>query len=164
RAKSIATAQKHVSARRVFEQVKSLPQFKAAKNILCYWALADELPTQEFILETALSKTIFLPVVTRAGLLIKEFRGIDHLSKGDYYKILEPTQGEAIDLEHIDLAIIPAVAFDTQGTRIGRGMAYYDRLLAKAKCYKIGVCFNLQMFPCLPFSAHDVPMDKILWG
>ena len=77
--------------------------------------------------------------------------------------ILEPT-GELCDgAEHMDVAVIPGMAFDREGHRLGRGKGYYDRFLNRVQTYKIGVCFDFQMMDQLPHDPHDVMMDEIIY-
>ena len=68
-----------------------------------------------------------------------------------------------VDSSDIDTAIIPGIAFDRKGHRLGRGKGYYDRFLADTPyIYKIGVCFDFQKVDHVPHSAHDVRMDEVL--
>ena len=63
----------------------------------------------------------------------------------------------------IDLAIIPGVAFDLNGNRLGRGKGYYDRLLPKLSCHTIGICYPYQLIDEVPHEPHDVPVDEIIY-
>lgn len=63
--------------------------------------------------------------------------------------------------EAFDLAIVPAVAFDREGYRLGRGGGYYDRYLEQTNCVKAGLCFESFLLPSVPHEAHDVRMDRI---
>ena len=77
---------------------------------------------------------------------------------------MEPT-GEVFDnYTDIDLAVIPGVAFDKDGNRMGRGKGYYDRLLPKlGNTYKIGICLPFQLVEKIPTDEHDVRMDEVLF-
>jgi 5-formyltetrahydrofolate cyclo-ligase len=80
---------------------------------------------------------------------------------------MEPT-GEvfSVDSYHeIDLAVIPGVAFDRHGARLGRGKGYYDRLLSlMLNAYKIGICFPFQLLEHIPSEPHDVLMNEVVSG
>ena len=67
-------------------------------------------------------------------------------------------------LEKVDLAIIPGRAFTAQGTRMGRGKGYYDRLLPSLHCPKWGVAFGCQMVKEIPTDTWDQPLDKVFWN
>ena len=62
----------------------------------------------------------------------------------------------------LDLVVAPGVAFALDGSRLGRGKGYYDRLLAQLKAVKIGVCFDWQIVQTIPRDSHDVLMDHIV--
>ena len=88
----------------------------------------------------------------------------DHLETGAF-GIQESTGEVFTDYASIDLAVIPGVAFDAEGNRLGRGQGFYDRLLTRLQhynIYKIGVCFDFQRVEHVPTEPHDIPMDEIL--
>ena len=62
----------------------------------------------------------------------------------------------------IDMIIVPAIAYDRNGNRIGRGKGYYDRLLQKASALKIGVGYDFQLIPHIDSEPHDIPVDIIV--
>lgn len=79
------------------------------------------------------------------------------------FGIMEPQADAFTDYEQIDLILVPGMAFDRHGHRLGRGKGYYDRFLSQAKdCYKIGVCFPFQLVDEVPTDEHDVRMDEII--
>ena len=81
----------------------------------------------------------------------------------DSYGILEPVGEPFTNYHDIDVAIIPGMAFDLAGNRMGRGKGFYDRLLPKlADARKIGICFSFQLLEHIPTEAHDCPMDIIV--
>lgn len=148
----------------IFEQIKQLKEFEKAKNILCYWSMGDEVYTHDFVMEVSANKDIFLPVVFGNELLIRKFTGIDNMKEGECFSIFEPDHTDNTTINDIDLVIVPGVAFDLRGRRIGRGKGYYDRLLSGSNVYKIGVCFDFQLVECVPTDEHDILMDKIIFG
>jgi len=78
---------------------------------------------------------------------------------------MEPT-GPLFAPEHygeIELAIIPGMAFDSAGHRLGRGKGYYDRLLPNLKTAKLtGICFPFQLLEEVPAEAHDISVCKVI--
>jgi 5-formyltetrahydrofolate cyclo-ligase len=79
------------------------------------------------------------------------------------YCITEPTGERFTDQEAIDVAIVPGMAFDTEGHRLSRGKGYYDRFLSHVPyLYKIGLCFSWQIVDCVPCDEHDIVMDEII--
>lgn len=147
----------------IFEKVEQLPQFIKAKTVLAYWSLPDEVNTHSFIQKWYRQKRFVLPVVKGNDLDLRIFNGIEWMEKGAAFGILEPANpAETLEIDDIDLVIVPGVAFDAKGNRLGRGKGYYDKLLASHKLYKVGVCFPFQLIPEVAVSTHDIPMDLVV--
>ena len=76
------------------------------------------------------------------------------------YNILEPSINcPQVDINQLDLVIVPGVAFDHIGGRLGRGGGYYDRFLKKLNAKFCGVCFREQVVHKTPQDSHDIKMD-----
>lgn len=134
-----------------------------ARNVLCYWSLPDEVDTHDFVIRAAASKRLFLPVVSGDDLLIREFTGVSSLCEGENYSIPEPAIGSVqASISDIDLVVVPGVAFDRKGGRMGRGKGFYDRLLQGSDVVKIGICFGFQLVDEVPMQEHDILMDKVI--
>lgn len=136
--------------------------FQSAHTILLYHSLGDEVHTHEFIEKWSNSKQIILPVVVGDDLELRTYSSPSDLSVGAY-GILEPTGAPFYDYHKIELAIIPGVAFDISGSRLGRGRGYYDRLLPKLTAHKIGVCFPFQFVDEVPAEKFDIRMDEVIY-
>ena len=79
------------------------------------------------------------------------------------FGIQEPTGELFTDYDTIDVAIIPGMAFDAEGHRLGRGKGYYDRFLSRVPhLYKIGLCFSWQLVDHVPYDEHDIKMDEVI--
>ncbi|MDA3778950.1 MAG: 5-formyltetrahydrofolate cyclo-ligase, partial [Bacteroidales bacterium] len=76
--------------------------------------------------------------------------------------ILEPIGETFTDYNSIDIIVVPGVAFDDNMNRLGRGKAYYDKLLHNCKAKKIGICFNFQIINKVPVDKHDITMDLVI--
>ena len=130
--------------------------------MLLYHSLPDEVDTHDFIRKWSGLKRILLPVVRGNDLELKPYTGDDRLTEGAFH-INEPTGTAFTDYAAIDLAVIPGVAFDRWGNRLGRGKGYYDRLLPRIPtAYKLGLCFPFQVVEQIPAEAHDISMDEVL--
>lgn len=134
--------------------------FKKSSNILLYHSLPDEVETGSFINKWHTKKSIFLPRVNGSSLEILAYDK-SKMSEGAY-GIAEPEGDKLQDISNIDLIIVPAVALDKQGNRIGRGKGYYDKLLSHSNAYKIGIIYGYQLVPAIIPEQHDVPMDMII--
>ena len=146
----------------VLSRLEAHPVFRTAHTLLLYYSLPDEVNTHDFIRKWSAHKQILLPVVIGDDLELRHYTGPADLKKGAY-GIEEPVGEPFTDYDSIDLAIIPGVAFDTHGNRLGRGKGYYDRLLPRLPhTYKIGICFPFQLVEEVPTEAQDVRMDEVL--
>ncbi|MCH5328275.1 MAG: 5-formyltetrahydrofolate cyclo-ligase [Coprobacter sp.] len=152
--------QKRVEARDVFSVVETTPEFRQARRVLLYHSLPDELSTIEFISAWHREKEIYLPYIDG------DFIGIGKYIPGELQKgkfgIPEPCRPQNGTTPAIDIAIVPGVAFDRQGNRLGRGKGYYDRLFHRLDCYKIGVCYRFQLLESIPAEVHDCRMDMVI--
>lgn len=96
---------------------------------------------------------------------IREYLPTTEMALSDDFHILEPQGAAFTDYASVDCAIIPGMAFDAQGHRLGRGRGYYDRFLAQAAdVYKLGLCFPFQLVEAVPCEATDVAMDRVECG
>lgn len=138
------------------------PAFQAAHTVLLYHSLPDEVDTHAFIRKWIASKRILLPVVKGDELELRAYTGPETLTAGSY-GILEPTGPLFTRYPDIALAVVPGVAFDRLGNRLGRGKGYYDRLLPRlTDAYKIGICFPYQLVDEVPAEEFDIRMDEVL--
>ena len=140
------------------------PAVQSARTVLLYSALPDEVPTQQLIDQlVAQGKTVLLPrVVSDTDMELRRYTGRHDLQAGAF-GIMEPTGALFTDYAAIDVAIVPGMAFDAAGHRLGRGKGYYDRFLSRIpQVYKIGLCFSWQIVGEVPCDAHDVVMDQVL--
>ena len=146
-------------------RLKDNSHFLHAQTLLLYSALPDEVPTQTLIDElVAQGKTVLLPrVVSDTDMELRRYSGPADLQQGAF-GIMEPTGELFTDYDTIDVAVIPGMAFDDEGHRLGRGKGYYDRFLAKLPptTYKIGLCFSWQRVNHVPTDDHDIPMDEVI--
>jgi 5-formyltetrahydrofolate cyclo-ligase len=145
-------------------EVLLLEKLQPYKVIMLYSALPDEVPTQTLMAElVAQGKTVLLPrVINEKDMELRCYTRPQDLHKGAY-GILEPTGERYTDYEAIDVAIVPGMAFDAEGHRLGRGKGYYDRFLSRVPyLYKIGLCFSWQIVDRVPCDEHDMVMDEVI--
>jgi 5-formyltetrahydrofolate cyclo-ligase len=147
---------------RIFMQVESMPQFKAAKFVLAYWSLPDEVNTHDFVLRWISTKKVVLPIVVGDVLELREFSGLNALVPGSLFGIQEPHTGALVEPSTIDFAIIPGIAFDTNGNRLGRGKGYYDKILTQTNAFKVAVGFDFQIVSKVPVLPFDIPVDVVI--
>jgi 5-formyltetrahydrofolate cyclo-ligase len=147
----------------IMQQVESLPQFKEAQTVLLYWSMEDEVQTHDFVNRWYKEKTLLLPCVDGDDLRLRQYTGPECMQAGEQFGIGEPTGPEFTDLESIDMIIVPGVAFDSEGNRMGRGRGFYDRLLSTTpNAFKVGVAFGFQMVEQVPTEPFDIKMNKVI--
>ncbi len=160
RVKAISFAEREKRATALLRAVWKHPAFEQAQNVLLFWPLPDEINTIPLIERAyAVGKTIFLPVVVGDDLVIKPYNPM--AMKPGAFGILEP-QGDPVSPVQLDLIIVPGVAFDATGNRMGRGKGFYDRLLAGTSATTIGVCYAEQYYLSIPTEPHDVPLNDVI--
>ena len=139
-----------------------LPTFKEAAIVLLYHSMKDEVNTHSFIDKWSKQKRIILPVVVGEVLELRVYTGSHDLKAGPY-GILEPIGKLFSDYASIDFAVIPGVAFDLIGHRLGHGKGYYDKLLPQlTTAVKAGLCFPFQIVEEVPTEPFDILMDAII--
>lgn len=148
------------AALRAFARLETTAAFMMAENILMYHSLPDELCTHEFLDKWHDRKHFYLPRVNGADLEILPYDRT-RLKLGAFL-IEEPDGADIVDMDAIDLVIVPAVAYDRNGNRVGRGRGYYDRLLRGTRATKVGIAYDFQLFDEVPFDENDVPVDIVI--
>lgn len=146
----------------VWKTVERDEVFQQAETVLAYWSMDDEVYTHDFVNKWAGSKTLLLPCVKGDELELRYFDGEERLQPGEGYAIPEPVGELFTDWGKIDLILVPGVAFDKSGNRLGRGKGYYDKVLKQTGAYKLGVCFDFQLVERVPVEPHDVKMDRVV--
>ena len=148
------------AAEAVFARLEKTAAFLVAEKILMYHSLPDELPTHQFLEKWKDRKRFYLPRVNGVNLEILPYDK-SRLELGSFH-IEEPVGDNIADPSEIELIVVPAVAFDRRGGRLGRGKGFYDRLLESTRAAKIGVGYEFQLLDQLPTEPHDVPMDIVI--
>ncbi len=145
---------------KILAQLEQHPDFVKAERVMLYSALPDEVQTQAFLEKWHLKKQIILPTVVGDDIIPVAYGKDTSFAVGDF-NILEP-QNEPYKGD-FDLIIVPGVAFDRKGNRLGRGRGYYDRFLCQHLDVKrIGICFDFQLLEEIPTEPFDITMDEVI--
>lgn len=144
----------------ILAKLEQHPDFVKAERVMLYSALPDEVQTQAFLEKWHLKKIIILPTVVGDDIIPVEYGKDTDFAVGDF-NILEP-QNEPY-MGGFDLIVVPGVAFDRQGNRLGRGKGYYDRFLCQhLEVKRIGICFDFQFVDEVPSESFDIKMDEVI--
>ena len=156
----LSAAERRSAAERVFQLVEQTAAFMLADRILMYHSLPDELSTREFIDRWHTRKRFYLPRVNGVNLDILPYdRSRLHLGA---FNIEEPGGDDKANISDIELIIVPGMAYDRRGNRIGRGKGYYDRLLHEARATTIGVAYDCQLCDDIEPDDFDIPVHYVI--
>ncbi|MCC8174254.1 MAG: 5-formyltetrahydrofolate cyclo-ligase [Odoribacter sp.] len=147
----------------IFKKLEKEELFKQANVIAIYWSLPDEVYTQEFIEKWSNKKVFLLPCIEGEDIVFRKYESKQNLKAGEGLKIPEPCGSMIYKPEDIELMIVPGMAFDKRGGRLGRGKGYYDRFMKSCFASKVGVCFPFQLVDFVPMEIHDLKVDKVLY-
>jgi 5-formyltetrahydrofolate cyclo-ligase len=155
-------AERRQASEAAVQRLLGLPELRRARTVLLYAAVGQELDPSS-LLPTLVARgvrTVF-PRVRGDDLELVAATDLLTLQLG-YRGIREPV-GRAIDADEVDLAVIPGVAFDVVGGRLGQGGGHYDRLLPflDEDAVRVGLCFSCQVVPYVPCDVHDEPVDIV---
>ncbi len=161
--RQLSSSERAEASSQAVTRLLRLPELTGAGTVLLFAATRDELDVASAVgpLAARGARTLF-PRVRGPELDLVAASDLRTLELG-YRGIREPV-GPSIDVEVVDVALIPGVAFDPHGGRLGHGGGHYDRLLARlpASCARIGMAFSCQVVPAVPREDHDAPVDLIV--
>ncbi|NLK94578.1 MAG: 5-formyltetrahydrofolate cyclo-ligase [Clostridiales bacterium] len=149
----------------ILEKLRGSESYIDSKNIFIYIGFGSEINTKEYINEFLKDgKSVFIPrtVISSKKMEAVKVNSLENLEKNKY-GILEPgLKEEASDKKILDLIILPGVAFDLYGGRLGYGGGYYDRFLIGTKAKKVALAYDFQIISKIEIEEHDIPADSII--
>ncbi len=131
--------------------------FQNAKCLALYSPIYNEAGTEElFLAASGAGKQVCYPQVVGRTLRFCRVRSLDELSCGAF-NVLEPCSAAAVNPQTLDLMVLPGIAFDFAGRRLGYGQGFYDRFLAdnSVNFITVGLGFDFQLKDSLPEERHD---------
>lgn len=163
-------ADRDEKGRAIAALIRGFPLFRRAGTIAAYVAVRSEVPTLPLLEEMwRTGKGVVLPLVTGTTLALVRVRSAAELAPGTF-GILEPDPvisaraERRVQPSEVDLFLVPGVAFDRRGGRIGYGQGFYDRLLARARAgaVTVGVAFESQVVASIPVGPKDVHLRHLV--
>ena len=167
RRRALSEDERQSAAQNVGALFAGFSPFKKCRSFGAYLSHDNEIPSRHLIRHAlAWNAACAIPAwdAEAKAYQLCAFHAQTKLVKGRH-GIREPENRVPVDVAGIRLLLIPGVAFDTSGNRVGHGKGYYDALLARASpnALKVGVCYDWQITPePIPAEPHDVPVDFIL--
>lgn len=166
RLKAIPGTERAEASRLLCARLREESAWRMARSILLFAPLPDEPDIWPLLAEAlATGKTVALPTFVPGTNTYTARRVVDPardlvIGKFGIREVAELSP--EMELNQLDLVLVPGVAFDTQGGRLGRGKGFYDRLLAEVRGTKCGVAFDEQMVDAVPVGPQDIPLNCIL--
>lgn len=152
------------SGRAIEARVLALEAWRRAQAVFVYYSVGRE-PDTRGLLQAALAagKTLAIPRAYSGGVMeARVVTALDGLKPG-VFGIPRPGDGAPVLLPgEMDLIVVPCVAADRQGYRLGHGGGYYDRYLARARCPAVCLCYDRLLQDRLAHSAHDIAVDLVV--
>lgn len=145
-----------------------LKEFKEAKTVMFYVSKGKEVPTEDLIRRSIrMGKRVLVPLtdLENERIIPCEVKDPDGELEFGAFGVKEPRKGfrRPVDPGDIDLVIVPGVAFDRRGHRLGYGKGFYDRFLAEAKkADSVGLAYRFQVLREVPVEKHDVSVGKVV--
>lgn len=166
--KAMPSAERNIRSERACKHLLTSESLASVKTIMAFHPFGEELDILPFVEEARKrGQEIWLPLTISSDrrLIPYRYAGPQMLKQG-VYGIWEPdpAKAEQGDLSKLDTVLVPGVAFDRHGGRMGYGGGYYDRFLAGLgkKPYLLGVGFSMQVVDHVPLEPHDIPLDALV--
>ena len=163
---ALTTAERRQLSAAVAEHVRVMPTFRDSRTVMLYMALPQEVQTAAILAESRRrGKRVTVPVVKPYGLVAAELPADQAEFQPGPFGIPEPAANAAtISPVDIDCVLVPGIAFDRRGARLGFGKGYYDRFLCwlPATTHMCGLAFSLQIVDHVPDMPHDVRMQSLV--
>jgi 5-formyltetrahydrofolate cyclo-ligase len=165
---SMTDQQRHAASVAACQRLATLEAFANAHVVMLYMPLAAEVDVTPAALRAFSSgQTVCVPRVDwqRKDMSSIEITSLDdRVLDTDEHGVRSPRNGRLILPDSIDLIVLPALAFDPQGHRLGRGGGYYDRFLARLKpgTIAVGLAFDVQVIDSVPVDGRDAAVDVLV--
>jgi 5-formyltetrahydrofolate cyclo-ligase len=167
--RSLTASDRRERSRRIAALCRGIAGFSSAEVICSYVDFRDEVETTELIAELLQEgRRVAVPLQLHGAaqpLVFAEIRSLAELER-NHFGILEPrlTAAHLLPTAAITLFLVPGLAFDPAGRRLGYGLGCYDRAFTDAApgALKVGLAFGLQILESVPADPHDVPMDFVV--
>jgi len=155
-------------SRQACKNLTDMPQFQNADTVMLYLSLPYEIDTSEAILQCWQSgKTVAVPKISweqRHMIPVKINSLETGFSTTGTLGLRNPVAGIPVPFEEIDLVVTPALGYDKNGNRLGRGGSYYDRFFShdKMNAFKCGFAYSEQVVDFIPVNEYDRPVDSLV--
>jgi 5-formyltetrahydrofolate cyclo-ligase len=159
--------QRNEKSRKACRNLVSIEPFQRASTVMMFVSLPHEVDTSEAILHAwQLGKVVAVPKISweQRHMIPVQIHSLETGFSTGASGLRNPIAGVPVPFEDIDLVVTPALGFDNQGNRLGRGGAYYDRFFANdgLKALRCGFAFSEQLVDAVPVTEQDQPVDMLV--
>ncbi len=148
----------------IAKRLLKISSYSKANTVMLYIGLNKEVRTREIIKEAlAAQKKVVVPStdIQEGKIRAVQIESLETLKPGAY-GIPEPAIKKLVNVDEIEAVVVPGVAFDTEGNRVGYGLGYYDKFLKTTRAKKIALAYEIQVIDKIRATENDVPMDYII--
>ena len=151
------------ASHRLSESLFATESYQKAQSIYGYLSYNQEVRTEEILRRAFMDgKRVAVPKVFGDEMKFLWIESLSMIAPG-YYNIPEPIADGPVADDELALILMPGLAFDPQGHRLGYGGGFYDRYLAEHHDHKlVALCYDFQLFDYLETEAHDIPVDLVI--
>ena len=148
------------------DRLADTEEFRRAHAVMIFLPLRYEIDARPLALRAwQEGKTVTVPLVghTQKHMIPVVVRSLEEPMDADQYGVQSPRGSEPFPIDMLELAVVPALGFDREGHRIGRGGGFYDRFLAQPEFQAVacGLAIEEQVVDHIPTAPHDVPLDML---
>jgi len=168
RLEAIDAAEAHRLSVAVCERIIETDWFERSRVVMLYMPIAGEVDVAPLALRCFQTDRVVCVPRTDHGakrILPVEIHDFEDASPRGPYGVREPVSGRVATLGELDLVVVPGLAFDRRGCRLGRGGGFYDRFLTQEgfsrRCVRCGAAFSIQLVDEAPVEDHDVRLDGV---
>ncbi|HEU4699069.1 MAG TPA: 5-formyltetrahydrofolate cyclo-ligase [Gemmatimonadales bacterium] len=167
---ALAETERVARSEAIHARLEALDAWHRAGTLCTYVGIRSEVATLPLLADAlATGRRVAVPACEGEVLRLVHLDSLDELTPARF-GLLEPApevcllEGRTCAVEAVDLFVVPGVAFDRAGGRLGFGRGYYDRLLAGARpdAVRVGLAFEAQLVERVPTDPYDVPMDLVI--
>ena len=161
--REMTTEQIHTASAQLCARFLACPEYQRAETIYAYLPYNQEIRTEAIVLQAfADGKKVAVPKIYGDEMRFLYITDLSQVDKG-YCGIPEPVADDPVAQDKTALVLMPGLAFDPQGRRIGYGGGYYDKFLrAEPNHPTVALCYDFQMVEYLPVEEFDIPVDRVI--
>jgi 5-formyltetrahydrofolate cyclo-ligase len=161
---AVASADRVERSLRIVDRLLALPEVASARGGMAYWSFGSEVETDTLVERwVAAGVRVALPRITGDAIEAVAYRPGDRVRETSF-GAMEPSEGDVLAPDEIDVVVVPGVAFDRAGHRVGYGGGFYDRFLPRTRpsALAVAVAFGLQVVEEVPRGGGDRGVDVVV--